>query len=124
MNSWASVLPLLPLFTDAPAALEDAQRLSEEAESAVAAFFREGTSRNTARTYKTALQYWGAWHALRYGTAIVASVSPSVVNYAASTKIRPGEDEAFFGARTRISISLPSAVKKVIRRSTEKPSSL
>jgi integrase len=69
----------LPLFTDPPAALEDAQRLSEEAESAVAAFFREGTSRNTARTYKTALQYWGAWHALRYGTAIVAPVSPSVV---------------------------------------------
>jgi len=45
----------------------------------VAAFFHKGTSRNTAHTYKTALQYWGAWHALRYGAAIEAPVSPSVV---------------------------------------------
>ena len=43
------------------------------------AFFHEGTSRNTARTSKTALQYWGAWHALRYGVAIAAPVSPAVV---------------------------------------------
>ena len=44
--------------------------------------------------------------------------------YAASTKIRPGKDEAFFGARTRISISLPSAVRNVMSRSIEKSSSL
>jgi integrase len=73
------LLALSPLFTEPPAALEDAQRLSEQAENAVAAFFHEGTSRNTARTYKTALQYWGAWHALRYGTAIAAPVSPATV---------------------------------------------
>src|ERR1022692_2296522 len=72
-------LALSPRFTSPAAALEDAQRLSQEAENAVAAFFHEGTSRNTARTYKTALQYWGAWHALRYGAAIEAPVSPSVV---------------------------------------------
>ena len=79
MNAHAPLLALSPLFTQPPAALEDAQRLCEEAESAVAAFFHEGTSRNTARTYKTALQYWGAWHALRYGAAIAAPVSPAVV---------------------------------------------
>ena len=37
--------------------LESADRLSEEAQKAVSAFFHEGTSRNTARTYKIALQY-------------------------------------------------------------------
>ena len=79
MNPQAALLALSPLFTQRPAALEDAQRLSDEAKNAVAAFFHEGTSRNTARTYKTALQYWGAWHALRYGIAIAAPVSPSVV---------------------------------------------
>jgi hypothetical protein len=52
--------PLLtpsPLFSEPPTDLEDAQRLSAEAENAVAALFHEGTSRNTARTYKTALHY-------------------------------------------------------------------
>jgi integrase len=62
-----------------PAALEDPSRLADEAENAVAAFFHEGFSRNTARTYKTALQYWGAWHALRYGETITSPVSSAVV---------------------------------------------
>jgi integrase len=79
MNLSSPLLAPSPLFSEPPVALEDAQRLSQEAERAVAAFFHEGTSRNTARTYKTALQYWGAWHALRYGAAIVAPVSPAVV---------------------------------------------
>jgi integrase len=79
MSAPAPLVAVSPLFSEPPAALEDAQRLSQEAESAVAAFFHEGASRNTARTYKTALQYWGAWHALRYGTAIAAPVSPAVV---------------------------------------------
>jgi integrase len=79
MNLQPPLLALSPLLSEPPAAPEDAQRLSQEAESAVAAFFHECTSRNTARTYKTALQYWGAWHALRYGAAIAAPVSPAVV---------------------------------------------
>src|SRR5665213_549503 len=79
MNAQAPLLALSPLFTEPSTDLEDAQRLSDEAKSAVAAFFHEGISRNTARTYKTALLYWGAWHALRYGTAIAAPVSPAVV---------------------------------------------
>jgi integrase len=69
----------LLLQSTPPSALEDPNRLSEESEKAVAAFFHEGFSRNTARTYKTALQYWGAWHALRYGDAITPPVSPAVV---------------------------------------------
>jgi integrase len=72
--------PLPSLFIEPPSDLEDAQRLSQQAEAAIAAFFHEGTSRNTARTYRTALQYWGAWHALRYGSALAAPVSPAVVN--------------------------------------------
>jgi len=59
--------------------LEDATTLFVEAEKAVRAFFREGQSANTARTYKTALQYWGAWHALRFGSAIEGPVSASIV---------------------------------------------
>lgn len=41
--------------------------------------YKESYSANTARTYKPALQYWGAWHALRYGEPIKAPVSATVV---------------------------------------------
>jgi integrase len=69
----------LLLQTIPPGALEDPNQLSEEAQNAVEAFFHESFSRNTARTYKTALRYWGVWHALRFGVAIAAPVSPAVV---------------------------------------------
>ena len=71
----------LSLQTTPSWALEDPNRLSEEAQNAVAAFFREGISRNTARTYRTAIQYWGAWHALRYAEAITRPVPPAVVRH-------------------------------------------
>jgi integrase len=77
-----TLAPLAPatLLLEAPLApLEDPRTLSEEADKAVQAFFYEAQSRNTARTYKTALQYWGAWHALRYGTPIEGPVAPAVV---------------------------------------------
>jgi len=70
---------VLPPRSEPLRALENADRLSEEAQKAVAAFFHEGTSRNTARTYRTALQYWGAWHALRYGEPLEAPVAPAAV---------------------------------------------
>jgi integrase len=69
----------LLLRTTPPGVFEDPNRLSDEAQNAVAAFFHEGFPRNTARTYKTALRYWGAWHALRYGEALTRPVSPAVV---------------------------------------------
>jgi integrase len=78
METSASLQPLLPPRVEPPPWLEDPDRLADEARKAVAAFFQEGTSRNTARTYKTALQYWGAWHALRYDVAIEAPVAASV----------------------------------------------
>jgi integrase len=62
-----------------PTALTEAPRLDTESSKAVAAFFREGQSRNTARTYQTALRYWGAWHTLRYERPIEGPVDPQVV---------------------------------------------
>ena len=42
----------------------------------------EGTSPNTRRTYQTALLYWGAWYALRYGRVLTAPVSvPTVIQF-------------------------------------------
>src|SRR5665213_1866238 len=67
------------LLVEPPATLAEAWQLSAEAEKAVAAFFHEGQSHHTARTYQTALRYWGAWHALRFGAPIEAPVAPPVV---------------------------------------------
>jgi integrase len=77
MNQPTHTPPLV--LEAAPAPLEDPAALCTEADKAVRAFFREGQSANTARTYKTALQYWGAWHALRLGSAIEGPVSADVV---------------------------------------------
>jgi integrase len=79
MNA-ATPFPAATTLLQAPlAALQDPRKLSEEADKAVHAFFYEGQSRNTARTYKTALQYWGAWHALRFGAPIEGPVPPVAV---------------------------------------------
>jgi integrase len=62
-----------------PERLLDARELNTDARTAIDAFYKEAQSANTARTYRTALQYWGAWHALRYGTPIAGPVAPAVV---------------------------------------------
>ena len=79
MNSLAPPLPANLLGDPPLGPLPDPSTLSEDADKAVQAFFHEGQSRNTARTYKTALQYWGAWHSLRYGAPIEGPVAPAVV---------------------------------------------
>src|SRR5580658_6008343 len=73
----SSTLPALSL--EPAAGFRDAHRLSEEASKAISAFFQEGASRNTARSYKTALQYWAAWHALRFDAPITPPVPPAMV---------------------------------------------
>ena len=67
------------LRREPPLELLEPDRLNDEAAQAVNAFFHEGQSANTARTYKTALQYWGAWHALRFGVALGAPVAANTV---------------------------------------------
>jgi integrase len=57
----------------------DPLQLSLEAKRAAQAFHFEGQSPNTRRTYETALLYWGAWYALRYGHALSAPVPAPVV---------------------------------------------
>ena len=78
-NMSDATLPAPILLREPPATLLDPARLNDEAAQAVSAFFHEGQSANTARTYKTALQYWGAWHAARYGRALAAPVAVNVV---------------------------------------------
>src|SRR5580658_10744807 len=74
--------PVESLYVDPPTAYLDPDVLSDEAKRAAEAFKVEGTSANTRRTYQTALLYWGAWYALRYGRVLTAPVSvPTVIQF-------------------------------------------
>ena len=74
---------LAPLAADAAdAALPvplPADRLDEQARQAMQALLQEGESRNTRLSYQSALRYWAAWHALRYGRQIALPLSGDCV---------------------------------------------
>ena len=56
--------------------------LSEIAARAVAEMLREGESRNTLTSYRSALRYWAAWFGLRYGAQITLPVPvPAVLQF-------------------------------------------
>ncbi len=75
----SSSFPVETLYADPPATYLDPDALSEEAKRAAEAFQVEGTSPNTRRTYRTAMLYWGAWYALRYGRLLTGPVSVATV---------------------------------------------
>ena len=68
---------VLSLYTGVPALNPDV--LHEQAEAAVRALHREGSSANTARSYASALRYWAAWFRLRYRAALALPVPVPVV---------------------------------------------
>jgi integrase len=53
--------------------------LSSVTAQAVADLLHEGQSANTLRSYQSALQYWAAWYALRYGAQIELPVPAACV---------------------------------------------
>ncbi|UNK49895.1 site-specific integrase [Lysobacter sp. S4-A87] len=55
----------------------DPARLDAAATEAVAAFVAAGTAAHTARSYASALRYWVAWCALRYGWALGKAPLPA-----------------------------------------------
>lgn len=57
----------------------DPNRLGSMAMEAEQALLREGESENTLRSYRSALRYWAAWFALRYGQAIALPVPEAAV---------------------------------------------
>lgn len=67
--------------------LLDPQTLDTQADEAVRGLMREGSSANTAASYRAAIRYWSAWFELRYGQAFalplpVAAVIQFVVDHA------------------------------------------
>jgi integrase len=58
----------LPALQKTPALLPTA--LSDVTQRAVDDLLREGESRNTLLSYRSALRYWAAWYGIRYGSQI------------------------------------------------------
>ncbi|WP_422822936.1 site-specific integrase [Variovorax humicola] len=54
-------------------------RLTQTAEAAARALLREGESANTRASYASAMRYWCAWYAARYGQALALPVPVPVV---------------------------------------------
>src|SRR4030095_707263 len=57
----------------------DPERLAATAEAAARALLREGESANTRTAYASAMRYWCAWYAARYGQALTLPVAVAVV---------------------------------------------
>ncbi|MFY0479827.1 site-specific integrase [Achromobacter marplatensis] len=75
-----------------PAALPllDPHALDAQADAAVRSLMREGSSANTAASYRAAIRYWTAWFELRYGQPFAlplpdAAVIQFVVDHAQRT---------------------------------------
>lgn len=72
-KSTTAVLPLDAVPALDPRALDAASlRAAEE-------FIADGTPANTARSYASALRYWAAWYALRYGESLGDAPLPVAV---------------------------------------------
>lgn len=73
----------LPSLVMAPLALNlprlDPEKLGDMAQAAETALLRQGESENTLRSYRSALRYWAAWFALRYGQPIALPVPEAAV---------------------------------------------
>lgn len=76
-NSALPTVVLAPLSARFPRL--NPARLGEMAQAAEAALLRQGESENTLRSYRSALRYWAAWFALRYGQPIALPVPDAAV---------------------------------------------
>ena len=57
----------------------DPQQLGSMAEEAEKALLRQGESKNTLLSYRSALRYWAAWFAARYHRPITLPVPTAAV---------------------------------------------
>jgi hypothetical protein len=118
--SLSSIRDLEILYADPPAPYLDPDVLSEEAKRAAEAFEVEGTSPNTRRTYRTALLYWGAWYALRYGRLLPAPVPvPAVIQFILdhlehNPLEEPVEPSPFVPSSRNTQHLLPPAIDRVL----------
>ncbi|SEB22614.1 site-specific integrase [Variovorax sp. YR216] len=122
----AAVHPLATL-ADRSAAL-DPKQFARAAEAAARALLRQGESTNTRTSYNSAMRYWCAWYAARYGTSLVLPVPvPVVVQFIVDHAARRPDEaqeavprEADGGARSSIAPDAPNPPKARKQRKSTK----
>ena len=73
---------LIPINFSKNIPLLQASVLSDATDQAINELLREGESPNTMASYRSALRYWSAWHAMRYGRQIQLPVAiPCVLQF-------------------------------------------
>ncbi|KWT70563.1 Tyrosine recombinase XerD (plasmid) [Variovorax sp. WDL1] len=100
----------------------DPARLTRLAEDAARALMREGESANTRASYASAMRYWAAWYAARYGDVLrmpvpVPVVIQFIVDHAArKADVRDPEREAglLTGSATGLVSELPPDVDQAL----------
>ncbi|MCW0207068.1 MAG: site-specific integrase [Achromobacter sp.] len=69
----------MTLTLQAPLPVLDPRALDAQADAAVRDLMREGSSANTAASYRAAIRYWTAWFELRYGQPFALPLPPTAV---------------------------------------------
>ena len=88
---------LISILQNSP--VQQPAQLSDEAHRAVDEFLREGESPNTMASYRSALRYWSAWHAERYGSEIqlpvlIPCVLQFIVDHAERSTVAAARSQA------------------------------
>lgn len=108
------------LNTEPPPPYLEPDALEDEATRAADAFEVTGTSNNTRRTYRTALLYWGAWHALRLGRPLTAPVPVATVIHFILDHLEhnpfaePIEPSPYISSSRTTQHSLPLAIDRLL----------
>lgn len=100
--------------------LLDPTRLSQLTQQAADELLSEGDSANTLASYRSALRYWSAWYAARYGQTLRLPVPPTVViqfivdhaqrttRAGLTTQLPPTVDQALVAAGFKGKLGAPS----------------
>lgn len=100
--------------------LLDPTRLSQLTQQAADELLSEGDSANTLASYRSALRYWSAWYAARYGQTLRLPVPPPVViqfivdhaqrttRAGLATQLPPTVDQALVAAGFKGKLGAPS----------------
>ncbi len=93
----------------------DPARLTQTAEDAARALLREGESANTRASYASAMRYWCAWYAARYGEVLRLPVAvPVVIQFIVDHAARKADAEGGEGSATGLVTELPPEIDQAL----------
>ena len=93
----------------------DPARLAQTTEDAARALLREGESTNTRASYASAMRYWCAWYAARYGQALRMPVAvPVAIQFIVDHAARKADAASKAGLSTGLVSELPPDIDQAL----------